>query len=148
MSESTRKKIIAALMVAALIWGYNNFKPESPQPVERQQSASVAQPAAPTAPAPAKPKLVNVEQKSKEPWGSDPFRVVKGAAAQTHSRVSALKWKLSGIFYNSDSPVAIINNKRVKAGDTVSEAKVISIDKETVKLQYNGNTMTLTVTKG
>ncbi len=148
MSESTRKKIIAAILLVALIWGYNNLFSNSKKPVKNNKTTTSIQAQQLTTTAPAKPKLVNVEQKTKEPWGGDPFRLETGNTSQRHSPVTVLKWKLSGIFYNSASPVAIINRKRVKAGDTVSEAKVISIDREAVTLEHNGTRMTLTVTKG
>ena len=97
---------------------------------------------------PATPKLVNVEQKAKEPWGSDPFLRKKVDKRPTGDTRKSLKWQLSGILYNSTSPVAIINNERVRRGDGVGGARVVSIQKTNVTLEHNGKKMTLTVSKG
>lgn len=147
MSESTRKKIIAGILVVVVIWGYQNLKPPSDKPAPRKDTAAEVQKPAPKVAQAAAPKLVNVEQKVKEPWGSDPFRVVKSRKSPGQKE-SALKWVLSGILYNSSSPTAIINKKPVKQGDLINGARVVRIDKKTVTLEYNGNRMTVTVTKG
>lgn len=69
MSESTRKKIIAAILLVALIWGYNNLFSNSEKPVQNNKTTTSIQAQQVTTTAPAKPKLVNIEQKTKEPWG-------------------------------------------------------------------------------
>lgn len=151
MSESTRKKVILGVLVVAIIWGYNNLKPES-KDSPRSKRTEVAQAVSPTAqpakPTPASPKLVNIEKKAQEPWGEDPFRVERGVRRATQHSPQGQKWQLSGILFNSQAPVAIINNQQVKAGDTVDNARVLKIDKKAVMLEHNGTKMTITVTKG
>ncbi len=151
MSESTRKKIIFGLLVVAIIWGYNNLRPTPKNAPSRHKPAATAEPNAgvdPVArPVAATPKLVNIEKKTQEPWGKDPFRV-RGTTQHTQPPQKKEKWQLSGILYNSESPVAIINDKPVRAGDLINSAKVLRIDRKSVILEHNGSKMTLTVTKG
>ena len=151
MSESTRKKVILGLLVVSVIWGYNNLKPASKdRSVEKRPdvTATVASTGQAVKPAPAVPKLVNIEKKAQEPWGEDPFRVQRGARRVEPKSPRARKWQLSGILYNSQAPVAIINNQQVRIGDMVDDARVLKIDKKAVMLEHNGTKMTITVTKG
>ncbi|UCD63338.1 MAG: hypothetical protein JSW34_11400 [Candidatus Zixiibacteriota bacterium] len=148
MSESTRKKIIAAVMVLVVIWGYNNLKPASDKPPRPKATPAAAVTATSDQGQPkvTTPRLVDVEEKAKEPWGTDPFRVK--AKKQAKKPGSAVYWRLSGILYNSHSPSAIINKRHVKTGDVITGARVVKIDRKSVTLEYNGKQMILTVTKG
>ena len=151
MSESTRKKIIAGVMVVVIIWGYSNLKPSEethPRPTRTPETPVSVQPAPRPPKSPAAPKLVNVEQQAKEPWGADPFRVKPRSGATGKRAQKKPKWRLSGILYNAQTPIAIINKKQVKTGQTINDAKVVKIDKKAVTLEHNGKRMTLTVTKG
>ena len=153
MTESTRKKVISGVLVVAVIWGYANLKPDSDgkKPSRRDTKTAVQQQATAT-PKPSieqAPKLVRIEEKAKESWGEDPFRVEKKQrVGVSHKPNRVLKWTLSGILYNSHSPTAIINRQQVKSGGTVDGARVIKIDKKAVTLEHNGKQMTITVTKG
>ncbi|UCG62050.1 MAG: hypothetical protein JSV52_01795 [Candidatus Zixiibacteriota bacterium] len=150
MSESTRKKIIFGILIVAIIWGYNNLKSTPKNPAAKSGATPTVDTGTPVQEAPAvptAPKLVNIEQKAREPWGKDPFRV-QHSARYSQRTPEKPKWQLSGILYNSQAPVAIINNKPVKAGDTINSARVLRIDRKSVMLEYNGSKMTLTVTKG
>ena len=151
MTEATRKKVIAGVLVVAVIWGYQNLAPkDSNPPAERAPAAAQVQAQTqikPTVKPAVVPKLVNVEDKSKEPWGSDPFRTVKTAVRARQNKQPA-GWLVSGILYNDRTPVAIINKTPVKVGEMIDGAKVVKIRKKTVTLQYNGTNMTITVTKG
>lgn len=152
MSESTRKKVIFGILLIAIIWGYNNLKstPKNNVPDKRSNVTATTAPAVGQAakPTPAVPKLVNIEKKALEPWGEDPFRVEKNTRRVSTKSPQTQKWQLSGILYNSQTPVAIINNQQVKTGDTVDNARVLKIDRKAVMLEHNGTKMTITVTKG
>lgn len=151
MSESTRKKVIFGLLIVAVIWGYNNLKQE-PEKKSSGKRADVSTTTTPVASAPVStpvvPKLVNIEKKAQEPWGKDPFRVERGTKQATHQSPQAQRWQLSGILFNSQAPVAIINKQQVMQGDVVDNAKVLQINKKSVMLEHNGTKMTITVTKG
>jgi len=54
-------------------------------------------------------------------------------------------FKLQGIFYRSASPSAMVNGKSVFVGDRVSGAKVRAIDRESVTLEFEGQTKKLTL---
>ena len=44
--------------------------------------------------------------------------------------------KVQGIFWGADFPQAIINNKVVKVGDIVSQAQIISIEKDSITIFF------------
>lgn len=54
---------------------------------------------------------------------------------------------LNGIMYLAERPQAIINNSVVEEGDTVSGAKVLSIKKNTVILNFNDVEISLSLKK-
>jgi len=54
-------------------------------------------------------------------------------------------FRLQGIFYRPSSPSAVINTKTVFIGDTVDEAKVKAIDRQSVTLVHDGQTKVLTL---
>lgn len=53
------------------------------------------------------------------------------------------KLKLTGIIWGSDMPLAIINDKVYKIGDSILGAKIVEIDKKGVLLDYKGKTYLL-----
>ena len=144
MNEKRRKKIVYLILVVAVIWGVYNF------PTKHDEKASVEtpetiQPSNPASAAQSTGKMINIEQKVRAAWGTDPFRVKRSVKA---APLSAPVWRLSGIVYNNQTPLAIINNRPVRAGDVVNNARVVSIKAKTVTLEHNGTLLTLTVTKG
>jgi hypothetical protein len=50
---------------------------------------------------------------------------------------------LNGIMYIEESPRAIINNSIVEAGDSISGARVVRIERKSVTLVYNDVEITL-----
>jgi hypothetical protein len=54
-------------------------------------------------------------------------------------------FKLQGIFYRPSNPSAVVNTKTVFIGDIVNEAKVTSIDRQSVTLVHDGQTKVLTL---
>jgi hypothetical protein len=56
-------------------------------------------------------------------------------------------YKLQGIFYRPDHPMAMINGRNVVQGDKVSDAKVVSIGRESVTLSVDGQTKVLTLSQ-
>ncbi|MCK4574027.1 MAG: general secretion pathway protein GspB [candidate division Zixibacteria bacterium] len=44
--------------------------------------------------------------------------------------------------------MAIINNRPVKTGDTINDARVVQIDKKEVVLEHKGKRIRLTIAKG
>jgi thioredoxin-related protein len=51
--------------------------------------------------------------------------------------------KLQGIVYSSSHPTAMINGSICEVGDTVKGARVIKIERETVTVEYEGQTKVL-----
>jgi hypothetical protein len=76
----------------------------------------------------------------------DPFRsyIVKEKPAEQQQQpdqealevVPMPTFTVQGVFWGGNFPQAIINNKVVKEGDTIQEAKVISISRETVRFLF------------
>jgi len=150
MSEQTRKRIIYAVFIAAVIWGVFNFMPGSKKDKQAKQmtaTETVVPHVNPQASI-ANQTFVNVEEKAKEQWGRDPFRAVTTKNTVKQTTFQSKHWDLSGILYNDKFPVAIINNSPAKEGDTVNNAKIIKIDKKEVVIEYNGTQIVLTVAKG
>ena len=52
------------------------------------------------------------------------------------------EFRLSGIFYSSAQPAAIVNGQTVNVGDEVNGAIVVSIERTIVTLQINGQRKT------
>jgi type II secretory pathway component PulC len=144
VNEKRRKKIVYLILVVAVIWGVYNFPAKRGEKADIETPATV-QPLSSTLPAQSVGKMINIEQKSLAAWGADPFRAKKSFRPPPRKPPV---WRLSGIVYNSQTPLAIINNRPVQAGDMVNNARVLSIKAKTVTLEHNGALLTLTVTKG
>lgn len=69
----------------------------------------------------------------------DPFQseqqMVTGEAGK---KINLKSLSLEGFVWNSDKPQAIINGKIVKRGSKIGNAEVVDIQKEGVKLRYQG----------
>jgi type II secretory pathway component PulC len=147
MSDSLRKKIVFVAFIAVAIWGYTNFR-GSHQGPKPQESIVTGNEQAPDIRVNTPSRPVNIEEKSREPWGIDPFHLITIPATKESQPSAGLYWQLSGIIYTNQSQVAIINEKPVQIGETIDNAKVISIDKDQVVLEADGVRMTLTVSQG
>ncbi|MFC1514642.1 hypothetical protein ACFL5X_01945 [Candidatus Omnitrophota bacterium] len=55
------------------------------------------------------------------------------------------QFKLSGIIYSPEKPMAIINSKTVSIGEIVNQATVAKIDADSVELSLNNKTLVLTL---
>ena len=150
MTERTRKILVFMTLPVALIWAVSNMSgskktvvlenEEAPETVEIQPvTASLNQP---------DPRLIDISAKSSEKWGSDPFRVDPKAPVTKILARDDVGWSLSGIIFSAKDPIAFINGKTVRPGDTIDKAVVARIDKRSVTLTYNGRTLTLLVNKG
>jgi hypothetical protein len=158
MNESTRKKLMYGILVAAVLFGaYNFMQPRKHAPGQTGDAAvQTADVIAGTGPLQA--KTIDIAQKQAEPWGRDPFRA--GSTSSNTPSVSAAPrkavapavpipiWRLSGIIFNAKQPLALINGKMVGVGDQVDQARVSKIDQTKVTIIYNGTQIDLHVTKG
>lgn len=148
MNEATRKKIVYSILVVAVIWGGFNIKMPDTVKEKRQNHATIA-------------KVIEVQAQlekqrdeliktySRQDWGKDPFKTVKMTYKPKKKVVYNIpKWKLTGIMYNSNNPLAVINKKAVSVGDRINKGKVISIKKDKVIIEHSGKQYTLKVTKG
>lgn len=76
----------------------------------------------------------------KLPWTSDPFEKYPGFASVAEGEE---KFTLSGIIYNSDAPVAIINNQTVGIGAAIGSRVVSDIGENFVILKRGGSEIEL-----
>lgn len=146
MKESTRKKITYIVSALALTWALANFDSDNKDFPEIPEAA---QPAIASKVLPSADKLViNVVEKQKLAWGNDPFRRKKNQKAKPTPKATKPVWNLGGILYNSTSSVAYINNRAIRVGGIVNNARVIAIDRKSVTLELDGNRFTIQVTRG
>jgi hypothetical protein len=61
------------------------------------------------------------------------------------SNTAPSPFKLSGIIYSPDKPVAIVNGKTVSIGELIGEAKVSNIKEGSVELSFHDETIILTL---
>jgi type II secretory pathway component PulC len=155
MSDSLRKKIVFATLPLAILWAVFNYpsRKTNSQPALVEPTASTETPViASSEPTPANSRpTINVEAKRLEPWGDDPFRPVDQYTRPrvgNHSESTSLAWALAGIIYSDKSPIALVNSHMVGVGDKIDSATVVSIDRESITLEYQGRTITLKLHKG
>jgi hypothetical protein len=63
--------------------------------------------------------------------------VVPGGPVEPEITAVAPALNVQGVFWGASFPQAIINNTIVKEGDTVQNAKVLSITKDSIKFQFS-----------
>jgi type II secretory pathway component PulC len=147
LNARTRQKIIVAALPLAMIWGaYNMFWVEQKSPPVQPEITAQADTTT-TKPlfAPAGPDMERIKTAE---WGADPFRsAVKKPAKRADKRKEELKLILSGIVFNEKSPMAVINKKTVRTGDTIDGAHILSIDRKSVTVERSGKQFQLKVTK-
>ena len=146
MNERTRKKIVYLSLVLAVIWGIYNFPSQNESP-NINETVPTIQPLATSSPVTENREMIDVKQKMQAPWGEDPFQSAGPKFILKVDQVNP-RWRLSGIVYNSHNPLAIVNNQPVRVGDEINNATVVSINASTITLDYNGDRVTLNVTKG
>jgi len=85
-------------------------------------------------------------------WGMDPFRSgFRAFALEPTDPLQTVKkpqWIVNGILYTASSPIAYINQKPVKVGDHVHNARVLEIGKKDVVLEFEGRRIRLSVNQG
>jgi hypothetical protein len=148
MNERIRKILVFMTLPIAVIWGiYNLPSGESETPVEPEDpSVEEIRTVTATPARPADPRMINVAQRETEPWGSDPFRC--GRVTSEQPRRNNVNWILRGIIFNASDPLAYINGKAVRVGDTIDQARVKAINRQTVVIDYQGREIELSVRKG
>ncbi|HOP06733.1 MAG TPA: hypothetical protein PLF13_05510 [candidate division Zixibacteria bacterium] len=151
MNETSRKKIVYVALGLAIIWGgYNIFykkKQVTTPPVNPGLSMVEAATAA-AATAGGIFYVANPDAYRDLSWGRDPFHSDYVVVNDSGTTLSPIIWRLSGIVYSPERPIAIINSKTVRVGDTIDKASVLEITPKEVTLQKDGRTFTLTVNRG
>lgn len=148
MNENLRKKIVYSILPIAIIWAGYNLKSSDDKESSTNNYATIQEITKTKTTEPNNREKLAQEYDSKD-WGLDPFHtIVKKQAVRKQKIHNKPTWKLTGIMYNSNNPLAVINKKYVGEGEKVGSGKVISIEKEKVIIEYNGRQYTLRVSKG
>lgn len=127
---------IALLLLATLVVGACGGK--------QRRAPSSPPPPAPSAPADTATSLEEETFSYDSHGARDPFVPVwigrkvsrPGRAARPTFRVSAIAW-------DTVSPTAIINNRFVREGDTVSGARVVKINPSSVTMSFAGQSFSV-----
>ena len=165
-------KVIGAAVVLALLVGAGWFiwkavKKPKPQPVAAAKAAAGKTNAAPTAAKPpavktnagappytpgtsakADPKAKPQPGKPVKPGPGAPAKPAPEPPTKTAAAAAAPAWpdlKLQGIFYRLQNPTARLNGQNVSANQVIDGAKVVAIERDSVTLEFNGETKTLSM---
>lgn len=88
--------------------------------------------------------LVLLKKKDKEPIGESGPSATAGKPTASPFRLTGPRLNLNGIVFEPGSPpMAIINDDIVIVGDTIEGAKVVKITRDTVKLSFRGQEISL-----
>jgi len=139
-----------------LVKGWDARRPAgaSTQPVPVQARAPQQSPSAEGAELPIPENRQFALKDTPAPSVSPSAVPVATAAGTTAESVSAAvstettpvqAFKLQGIFYRPANPSAVINSKTVFIGDRIANAKVKTIDRQSVTLDVEGETKVLTL---
>ena len=138
MDKQKKQLIIVGILVIVLIFaGLSSFKKKpagkTPVQIEPASQAAPEPPAAAIPGAAVRPdgKKINAQlERTKLPWGRDPF----AAPAQKEYQIGELQ--LKGISFDKKmGGFAYINNDIVKKGDPVGNYEVVEIEKDRVLLK-------------
>ncbi|HOD66279.1 MAG TPA: hypothetical protein PK186_05775 [candidate division Zixibacteria bacterium] len=143
MSPARRRLFLYVLLGLAVVWGAYSFR--RPRPIATPPPATGA--AADTAVVPRSDppaRQSDVSSLAARPWGEDPFRV-RVRRTDREPAAPAPSWRLSGIVYSENHPLAIINSRPVGVGDRVDGAVVIDINKRQVTLEADGRRFQINV---
>ena len=148
MTETKRKKLTYASLVVAVVWGAYNF-PFGDSQSSKQGNVSVVNSTPAVEQQISSSERISTAKIESASWGNDPFQAKTASITKTEwTDPDSPVWVLSGIVYNPHNPIAIINHKTVRLGDTIDNAEVKSIEAKHVVLDYKGESFRLTVTKG
>jgi len=148
MSEKTRKTLVFATLLLAVVWALFNLPSSEPPPAVIEPAVQIAPEIAAMVATPSSPGLIDVEERAKLPWGADPFRSNLVTSRETYVVPLPREWNLKGIVYTEENPLAFINRQSVRVGDVVNEGEVVAINKNTVIIRYRDQEITLAVNKG
>lgn len=158
MNDRVRQGILVIILITACIWGYQNIFGEkrrrpSPPPAAAVPTAGLiaANPGSSATTVDSAVTIPDLDELQAEAWGTDPFRWQAPPAKSTGARQTAApkpEWRLTGIFFSENGPIAVVNDKLVRVGETIDQAKVVDINKKQVTLRTGGKERVLTLPNG
>jgi hypothetical protein len=117
----------------------SSFATEKDTSMARPALATTSAPPAVTEPAP-KPEARSVlpAANAAPPDRSEPVAIPPSPALD-----QAAPFRLQGIFYRSSQASAVINGQTLFVGDEIDGAKLLAIERQSVRLRHNGQTNVL-----
>ena len=88
------------------------------------------------------PTSATTAPESTKPSASTPSKIPQHLPSE---RPAMVEFKLQGIFYRKSNPSAVINGKTLRKGDKIDGARVVSIDRQSVKLMRTNQAIVLTL---
>ena len=141
---------IVALFGGLLFWKSAQKKASTIADSRGKKGTPIAQ--EPVVPAATPPVVAQVVQPSKLPTtqaatsvASEPSNNSPVTPIAAPAPPSAPQLKLQGIFYRLNHSTALISGKTVGAGEMILGVRVLKIDRQSVTLEWNGQTNVLTM---
>ncbi len=151
MEKEKREKLILLMLLPILIFGLafrvmgkaNKKKETAPEtaPIATEQVQEGINP----------PEIVHKTVEYTGSGSMDPFKnkfsmfiasftpkINNLAAEEVMRQFDASGLNIKGLIWNSDRPQALINDKVISIGDEVNGAKLLSVNRDGIKLQYKG----------
>lgn len=148
MTESTRKRIVYVSSTVAVLWaGWTWFGEERPPVTHAPLPAEKVAVATPEC---LEKAFIDVNGYAGKAWGSDPFRTWPQAPQRgpVSKAAQEISWIVTGILHSPDNPMAFVNGRSARIGDTVDGAKIVAIDRKKVTLLFKGRRLQVAVKKG
>ncbi len=150
MKARTRQIGVYVLCGIGLIWAAMNYEP-SRSKVADEGTLAPARPALTGAPL-ALPDATMVGSGSlisnAEDWRRDPFQLAGQAPTAIDVPDEVSGFSLGGVMKLASGPIAFINNQRVKVGDEIEGATVVSISDNSAVIRYQGQNLSLRIQRG
>lgn len=142
IDESTRKRIVYAILVLAIIYGAVNLGPRKRPIGVPEASLPTIEPAIPAA---AEAPLALAHDSSSSEWGRDPFvygASIEASGEQLEEEKSS-DLNLTAIAEANGTIMAVINGHPVGRGDIFDGWIVVEISKTSATVQSGGRELVL-----
>ena len=131
--------LFVGIMVAAVVFmGLLFTKFSHSKPSYQLAEDTSADPATQAQAQKLQPKPIITPEPTQATFANSNFPILKKLVNDSNFRVS-------GIMYDENDPAAIINNQIVREGESIGEATVERIERDQVKISYEGKEFTLKV---
>ncbi len=123
-------------------------KARDEQRMETRSDAAVTAPPVPQTASSRMEQPVPVQLEAPNPVSSVAVEAptVKAGTLEAAPAANAVRTlKLQGVYYRPSNPSALINGQSVFVGDTVDEARIVKIERQSVTVEFSGQTKVLSL---